>query len=97
MSTERQFSRAMIAAIAFMGHTPGLRLLTSVRFTNRLVKVNVVAAGLTIVAMIAAGLFAPEGSVLMTVFWAWLIGHFAWSFIFAGWILSGGAIAEPTA
>lgn len=25
---------------------------------------------------------------------AWLIAHFVWSFVFASWILTGGAVTE---
>ncbi|MEM7157326.1 MAG: hypothetical protein AAF799_31055 [Myxococcota bacterium] len=96
MSTEPGFSRPVLAGIAFMGHIPGLKLLTRARFTPMLVRVNVVAAVATVAAMVVAGLLAEPGAGAMAVFWAWLIGHFAWSFVFAGWILGGGAIAEST-
>lgn len=37
-------SRGWLAAVAFAGHTPGLKLLFRCRFTPRLVQVNVAAA-----------------------------------------------------
>lgn len=90
--TDAPPSRAMLAGIAFMGHTPGLKILVGCRFTPWLVRVNIVAAGLTVAAMVGAGLMAPPGQGGWAVLFAWLIGHFAWSVIFAAWILRGGAI-----
>ncbi len=84
----------MLAAIAFCGHTPGLKILVGCRFTPLLVRVNVVAALLTVAAMVAAGVLAPAGSGGWAVLWAWLVGHFAWSIVFSAWILRGGAIVE---
>jgi len=86
----------MLAAIAFAGHTPGLKLLTRCRFTPRLVRVNVVAALATVLAMVLAGLLADPGRGAWAVLYAWLIGHFAWSIVFSSWILAGGAIDESS-
>lgn len=82
----------MLAAIAFLGHVPGLRILTGCRFTVALVRVNVVAVVLTLVAMGVAWGVAAEGERGWSTFVAWLVGHFVWSTIFAGWILLGGAV-----
>ncbi|MCA9706657.1 MAG: hypothetical protein KDK70_12460 [Myxococcales bacterium] len=87
-----QPSRAWLAAVAFAGHTPGLWLLARCRFTPALVRVNVAAALLTVLAMVAAGVTAEPGRGAWAVVVAWLWGHFAWSTIFAAWILRGGAI-----
>jgi hypothetical protein len=85
-------SRRVLAAIAFLGHVPGLVLIARCRFTRALVRVNVVAAGLTLVAMAIAWSVAAEGERGWATLIAWLVGHFAWSTIFAGWILLGGAV-----
>ena len=85
----------MLAAIAFAGHTPGLKIMAGSRFTPLLVRVNVVAAVLTVAAMVAAGVLAAPGEGPWAVLVAWLIGHFAWSVVFSSWILAGGAIADP--
>lgn len=87
-------SRRWLAVLAFVGHTPGIKLLVRCRFTPRLVRVNLVAAGLTVVAMIVAGIVAAPGHRGFAVLVAWLFGHFAWSVIFSGWILRGGAIED---
>ncbi len=85
-------SRPVLAAIAFFGHVPGLKVIARCRFTPALVRVNVVAVGLTLVAMAVAWSVAAEGERGWATFVAWLVGHFAWSTIFAGWILRGGAV-----
>ncbi len=95
MAAARRFGRPMLAAIAFAGHTPGLKIMARCRFTPWLVRINVVAALLTVGAMVAAGVLAAPGGGPMAVLVAWLIGHFAWSLVFSAWILAGGAIADP--
>lgn len=85
-------SRPRVAAIAFLGHVPGLKLLTDCRLTPALVRVNVVAVVLTLVAMGVAWSVAAEGERGWATLVAWLVGHFLWSTIFAGWILLGGAV-----
>lgn len=86
------WSRPALAAIAFLGHAPGLRVVSGSRFSARLVRVNVVAVTLTLVAMVVAWIVAPEGARGWWTLVAWLVGHFAWSTIFAAWILLGGAV-----
>jgi hypothetical protein len=86
------WSRPGLAVIAFVGHVPGLKVIARCRFTPALVRVNVVAAGLTLIAMAVAWFAADEGQRGWAVLIAWLVGHFAWSTIFAGWILAGGAV-----
>lgn len=90
-------SRRALAAVAFAGHVPGLsiaarwRWVPAHRLTPALVRVNVVAVVLTLAAMAAAGLLARDGERGWAVLVAWLVGHFAWSTIFALWIVAGGA------
>jgi hypothetical protein len=84
--------RWWLALIAFLGHVPGLKLFARCRFTPALVRVNVVAVVLTLVAMAAAWLAAEGGQRGWWTLVAWLVGHFLWSTIFAAWILLGGAV-----
>jgi hypothetical protein len=85
-------SRRLLAAIAFMGHVPGLKMTSRCRFSQRLIVVNVIAVVLTLVAMATAFATAADGHRLWPLFIAWLIGHFVWSTIFAIWISLGGAL-----
>jgi hypothetical protein len=87
-------SRAVLAIVGFVGHTPGLKLFVRCRFTPRLVRVNVIAVVLTLAAMAGAFALADPGERAWSVALAWLVGHFIWSGILALWILLGGAIAS---
>lgn len=80
--------RLWLAAVAFAGHIPGIKLFTRARLTPRLVRANIVAVALTLAAMATAYALANPFTVLIT----WLIAHFTWSIIFATWILTGGAL-----
>lgn len=86
--------RLWLAAVAFAGHIPGLKLFTRTRLTPQLVRVNVVAVALTLAAMGLAFALSPNGARGFAVLVAWLIAHFAWSFVFATWIVMGGAVVE---
>lgn len=89
---QRGASRRWLAVIAFLGHVPGLKLFARCRFTPSLVRVNVVAVVLTLLAMAAAWLAAGDGQRAGWTLVAWLVGHFLWSTIFAAWIVRGGAV-----
>jgi hypothetical protein len=87
-----------LALLGFLGHAPGLRLLGRVRFRPRFVRTNLVAVGLTLAAMVAAGIAAPVGAGGRWVFVTWLVLHFVWSTIVSAWILGGAPLradAEP--
>ena len=86
--------RLWLAAVAFAGHVPGLKLFTRTRLTPPLVRVNIIAVALTLAAMGLAFALSPAGERAFTVLIAWLIAHFAWSLIFSTWILLGGAVTE---
>ena len=86
--------RRRLAAIAFVGHVPGLKLLTAAQLTPALRKANVVAAVVTLGAMWIAYATIATSPRWWAPFVAWLVGHFAWSFVFSGWILRGGAVTE---
>jgi hypothetical protein len=89
-------SRAVLAVVGFVGHTPGLKLLARCRFTTRLVRINIAAVLLTLVAMVGAYGLADDGERGWSLLVAWLVGHFLWSGILATWILLGGAIASAS-
>ena len=89
------YSRPFVAFVAFLGHAPGLRLATPVRFTARGVRINVIAVALTLIAMAVSGFVAPPGQGPWAVLVAWLLGHFAWGTILSIWILAGGAVTLP--
>ena len=86
--------RLWLAAVAFAGHIPGLKLFTRTRLTPRLVRANIVAVALTLTAMGLAFALWPVGERGLAVLITWLVAHFVWSFVFATWILMGGAVAE---
>lgn len=88
----RTWSKGQLALVGFLGHAPGLRLVARARFAPGFAPRNLVALALTLAAMVVAGVGAPPGSAAAWVLVAWLIGHFAWSLILAGWILAGGAL-----
>ncbi|MEZ4449512.1 MAG: hypothetical protein R3B09_08530 [Nannocystaceae bacterium] len=88
----RRWTPPRLALVAFCGHAPGIWILTGARLTPALARVNLVALGLTLAAMAAAGLVSAPDGRLFAVLYAWLIGHFVWSTIFAAWILRGGAL-----
>ncbi len=87
--SEVSWSRPKLAALGFLGHAPGLKLVARARFCRRFVRVNLVAVSLTLAAMAVAGLLAPAGAGGRWVFVVWLALHFAWSTILSGWILRG--------
>ena len=86
--------RLWLAAVAFAGHIPGLKLVTRTRLTPSLVRVNIIAAAATLLAMGVAYAVAAPGHRGWTVLVTWLIAHFAWSIVFSSWILLGGAVTE---
>ena len=74
------------AAIAFVFHAPGLRLFAGYRLRPPILRLNLVAIGLTLLAMaMAAWLFERR---LLAVFTAWVICHFLWSTCLAWLILA---------
>lgn len=89
--------RRRLALIAFAGHAPGLAMFASVRFTPTLRRTNVVAVAATLLAMAVAFVVAPPGSRWRWLLWAWLVGHFLWSFTLSGWILSGRGLVRREA
>lgn len=89
--------RLWLAAVAFAGHIPGLKLFTRTRLTQQLVRANIVAVALTLTAMGLAFALSSPGERGYAVLVAWLIAHFVWSFVFASWILMGGAVTERDA
>lgn len=94
--SEWRWRRPQLAALGFLGHAPGLKLVARVRFCRRFVRVNLIAVGLTLAAMAVAGLLAPPGAAGLWIFAVWLALHFAWSTILSGWILRGEPF-EPVA
>jgi len=76
----------VVACIGFLGHAPGIKLLTTVRFSTAFIRINTVAIGLTLAAM-GLTYYATASGLQLAV--AWLIGHFIWSAILAGWLLTG--------
>ncbi|MCA9659443.1 MAG: hypothetical protein KC486_13940 [Myxococcales bacterium] len=83
-----------LALLGFLGHAPGLRLLGRVRFRPRFVRTNLVAVGLTLAAMVVAGIAAPAGAGGRFVLLTWLVLHFAWSAIVSAWILGGAPLRD---
>ena len=77
--------RLGLAAIAFVFHAPGLRLLTGYRLRPPIVRLNFIAVGLTLVAMAIAGWTCERR--LWAVFTAWVVCHFLWSTCLAGMVL----------
>src|SRR5687767_85717 len=71
--------RRTAAWLAFALHAPGLWLWYRARLRPRLVRANLVAVGLTILATVLAAGFAPAGARLLAALGAWSLGHFAWS------------------
>lgn len=67
-----------LALIAFVAHGPGLRLLTSYRFSPALLRINAAALALTVVATAGAAAMGGEHRVAAGVS-AFVIGHFCWS------------------
>lgn len=51
-------------------------------------------SGASISAMGLAFALSSPGERGSAVLVAWLIAHFVWSFVFASWILTGGAVTE---
>ncbi len=84
-----------MAALGFLGHAPGLKIVARVRFNRRFVRVNLVAVGLTLAAMVVAGLVAPAGLGGWWVFVVWLGLHFVWSALLSAWILGGEPFDAP--
>jgi hypothetical protein len=79
---------APLALVGFLFHAPGLKLLARARLSPLTVKLNVIAAALTLAAMAEAWLSGR--SVLV----GWLIGHFAWSATLAMLALRGQVTRE---
>lgn len=84
--------RLGLAAIAFAFHAPGLRFLAGYRLRAPIMRLNVVAVGLTLVAMaIAASTFERR---LLAVFTAWVTCHFLWSTCLAWLVLTQRALEQ---
>ncbi len=64
--------------VALVGHAPGLWLVYREPLPAPVRRPNVVAVGLTLAAMAAAGLLAPDGRRGVAVLVTWIVGHFAW-------------------
>jgi hypothetical protein len=64
--------------VAFACHAPGLYLFYRERLTGALVRHNLVAIALTLVAMAVAWALAPAGYELWGPLGAWVVGHAAW-------------------
>ncbi|MGB1015280.1 MAG: hypothetical protein ACPG4T_14185 [Nannocystaceae bacterium] len=79
-------SRLVVACIGFLGHAPGIKLLTTVRFSTAFIRINTVAIALTLIAMGLTYYTTTSGQQLAV---AWVIGHFIWSAILACWVLTG--------
>ena len=64
--------------IAAVGHAPALWLV----YREPLPKVvrfpNLIAAVVTVGAMVAAYRLAADAEPWMAVLWTWIVGHFAW-------------------
>lgn len=90
----RRLGRPALAALAFCGHAIALSLVARDRFTRPMVRANVIAVALTLVAMAVAGVLAAPGQGGMAVLVTWLVGHFAWSMVLSIWILAGGALTD---
>ena len=86
--------RLWLAAVAFAGHIPGLKLMTRTQLTPRLVRVNIAAVVVTLISMGVAFAISTPGERGWTVLVTWLVAHFGWSFVFATWITLGGAVVE---
>jgi hypothetical protein len=72
-----------LALLGALFHVPGLKLFARTRLSPLLVKLNLVAAVLTVAAM--GGAWVSGRSVLV----AWLVGHLAWSSTLAVLTLRG--------
>ena len=64
--------------MVWAGHVPALRLFYGERLPSHLVRPNVAAVAMTLVAIALAAALAPEGSRLMAGLIAWAVGHVAW-------------------
>lgn len=62
-----------LVIIGFLFHAPGLKLFAKAQLSPLVVKLNIIAAALTVLAM---GFAAATGR---SVVLAWLVGHLAWS------------------
>jgi len=87
----RQPSLRAVACIGFLGHAPGIKLFTQVRFSTTFVRINAVAIGITLGTM---GLTYYATASAQQVAIAWLVGHFLWSAILASWVLTGDSWRE---
>ena len=78
-------SRSVRALIAFAFHAPGLWLLCGTAIAGRTARLNLWALGATLLAMLLGGAgWGGQGA-----FFAWLAGHFTWSFTLASRVLRG--------
>lgn len=64
--------------VAFFGHAPGLWLMYREPLPKPVRRPNAIAVGLTLAAMVAAGVLAPAGQTGWAVLVTWVVGHFAW-------------------
>jgi hypothetical protein len=65
------------AWIAFLFHAPGLWLFCPTRFTPRIIKANLIALALTVIAT-ALSVMVTTRYALWVGLAAWSIGHFLW-------------------
>ena len=80
----------VVAALLF--HAPGLRLFAKRRLTPLAFKLNLVAAGATLLVM-AVG-FVERGA--LGAFVAWAVGHTLWSITLASLVQRGVGAKPPS-
>jgi hypothetical protein len=64
--------------VALVAHAPGLWLFYREPLPTALRRPNLIAVGLTLIAMAVAALTAPAGARALPVLGLWAAGHFAW-------------------
>jgi hypothetical protein len=72
-------NRLAVLVVAFIGHYPALRLLTTFRMTDRVARFNLVAAAATVAGMVAVGLTLGGTAAFITL----VIGHVCWGLVLA--------------
>src|SRR5262245_17477807 len=78
--------RLGLAALAFAFHAPGLRVFAGYRLRPPILRLNIVAVVLTLVAMALAASLSERH--LLAVFIAWVTCHFLWSICLAWLVLT---------
>jgi hypothetical protein len=81
--------------IAFAGHAPALWLFYRETIPRGLWAANGVAVGLTLLAMLAAGLTADRDGTVAAVGVTWLICHVIWGAFLARRLPPAAAAAPP--